>query len=123
MSVISLPQQAWYETGELKLTLPDEWDVRMCHMAGYDRPSLKPQEIKAALDSPIDTPTLRELAKDRNEAAIIFDDQTRITRPAPIVPHVLEELIKAGIDEKKRLLLSAVSASKRCMTMILPYNQ
>lgn len=108
MSTISVPQQAWYKTGELRLNLPDDWDIKMCHMAGYDRPALKSHEIKVALDNPIDTLTIRELAKDRNEVVIIFDDQTRITRPAPIVPHILEELLEAGTDENNIRFICAL---------------
>ncbi|UCD08232.1 MAG: DUF2088 domain-containing protein, partial [Dehalococcoidales bacterium] len=108
MSTVSVPQQAWYETSELKLILPDYWDIQICHMTGYDRPALKSHDIKAALDNPIDTPTIRQLAKDRNEVVIIFDDQTRITRPAPIVPHILEELIEVGIDENNIRFICAL---------------
>lgn len=108
MSIISVPQQAWYKTDELILTLPDEWDVRICHIAGYDRPALNSQEIKAAIDNPIDTLTIRELAKGKNEVVIIFDDQTRITRPAPVVPHILEELIEAGINENNIRFICAL---------------
>ena len=67
MSIVSVPQQAWYKTGNLDLTLPDDWKVEVLHMAGYDRPALKPDEIKAALDKPIDTPTVRELARGKKE--------------------------------------------------------
>ena len=108
MSIISVPQQAWYKTGELRLTFPDDWDVNVFHMAGYDRPALTSQEIKAALDDPIDTLPIRELAKDRSEVVIIFDDQTRITRPVPIVSHILEELIEAGIDENNIRFICAL---------------
>jgi nickel-dependent lactate racemase len=99
MSIISVPQQAWYNTGELKLNLPDDWEVQVCHMSGYNRPALKSAEINTALDKPIDTLTIRELARGKNEVVIIFDDQTRITRPAPIVPFILEELHEAGIAD------------------------
>jgi nickel-dependent lactate racemase len=69
-------------------------------MSGYNRPALKPAGIKAALDKPIGTPTIRELARGKKDVVIIFDDQTRITRSALIVPFILEELAEAGITEK-----------------------
>jgi lactate racemase len=100
MSIVSVPQCAWYNPRPLDLTLPDSWKVEVCHMAGYDRKALKPAGIKAALDKPIGTPTIRELAKGKKEVVIIFDDQTRITRPAPIVPFILEELAEAGVKDK-----------------------
>ncbi|OGO23540.1 MAG: hypothetical protein A2144_11080 [Chloroflexi bacterium RBG_16_50_9] len=97
MSISKVPQLAWYNPCALEIDLPDEWAVEMCHMAGHNRAPLKPAEIKAALDKPVGTATIKELAKGKRDAVIIFDDQTRITRSALIVPFILEELAEAGI--------------------------
>ncbi len=101
MNIIKVPQLAWYETKELELPLPDSWQVEVFNMAGYDRPALKPAEIKAAIGNPIGIPPIRELAKGKKEVVIIFDDTTRVTRTAKIVPFVLEELAAAGIADNK----------------------
>ena len=92
VDIIKVPQLAWYEPEELALPLPDDWQVEVCNMAGYNRPALKPNEIKTALSNPIGLPPIRELAKGKKEVVIIFDDMTRVTRVAEIVPFVLEEL-------------------------------
>ncbi|MFC1860024.1 lactate racemase domain-containing protein [Chloroflexota bacterium] len=107
MSNILLPQLAWYGTSELKLSLPDSWQVELCNMAGYDRPAMKPAQIKAATSNPIGIPPIRELAKGKNEVVIIFDDMTRVTRVAEIVPFVLKELAEAGIpDDRIRFIVA-----------------
>ncbi|GAH98314.1 unnamed protein product, partial [marine sediment metagenome] len=70
-------------------------------MAGYNRPAMKPDEIKASISNPIGIPPIRELAKGKKEVVIIFDDMTRVTRVAKIMPFVLEELAAAGIPDNR----------------------
>jgi len=101
MNSVSLPQLAWYGPKELVISLPDSWPVEVYNMAGYNRPALKPEEIKASIAQPIGTDPIRELAKGKSEVVIIFDDMTRVTRAAGIVPFVLEELAQAGIPDSK----------------------
>ena len=101
MNTIILPQLPWHGTKELKLNLPDSWQVELYHMHGWDRSPLKPAEIKAAITHPIGTSPLREVARGKNEVVIIFDDMTRVTRAEKIVPFLLEELSEAGIPDDK----------------------
>ena len=101
MNTITLPQLAWYGTKKLELHLPDNWPVELYNMAGWDRTAMKPDEIKASIANPIGTAPIRELARGKNEVVIIFDDMTRVTRVAEIVPFVLEELAQAGIPDNK----------------------
>ncbi|GAJ08590.1 unnamed protein product, partial [marine sediment metagenome] len=70
-------------------------------MAGYNRPAMKPDEIKASISNPIGIPPIKELAKGKKEVVIIFDDMTRVTRVAKIAPFVLEELAEAGIPDNR----------------------
>jgi nickel-dependent lactate racemase len=63
--------------------------------------------IELALDSPIDSPPLRDLARGRGSAAIAVCD---ITRPAPnpqILPAVLLRLEEAGIPRDRITILIA----------------
>jgi nickel-dependent lactate racemase len=101
MNTITLPQLPWHGTKELKLNLPDNWQVELYHMKGWDRQSLKGTEIRSAITNFIGAVPLRELARGKNEVVIIFDDMTRVTRVGEIVPFVLEELAEAGIPEEK----------------------
>jgi nickel-dependent lactate racemase len=63
--------------------------------------------IEAALDSPIASPPLEELARGRESAAISVCD---ITRPAPnrlVLPPVLQRLVRAGIPRERITILIA----------------
>jgi nickel-dependent lactate racemase len=97
MQIIKVPQLAWYGPREFEMPVPDDWKVEMCYMPGYNRPELKPEEIRRALGKPIGTPPLREMARGKKNIVIVFDDLTRVTRVAKIVPYVLEELAAAGV--------------------------
>ena len=108
MNTIKLSQPAWYEPKEFVLPLPDGWQVEVCNMAGYNRSALTPDEIKAAISKPIGIPPIRELAKGKKEVVIIFDDMTRVTRVAEIVPFVLEELAEAGIPDSNIRFIMAL---------------
>ncbi len=107
MKSIFLPQLAWYGAKKLELPLPESWRVSTCNMAGYDRPRLPPAPLKKAVSSPIAMAPLREYARGKKEVVIIFDDMTRMTRVAGIVPPVLEELAAAGIAERQIRFIAA----------------
>jgi lactate racemase len=79
----------------------------VCNMAGFDVPPMKFEKISAAIKNPLDT-HLRQLARGKHEVAIIFDDMSRITRTAQIVPFILEELAEAGIPDNKIRFISAL---------------
>ncbi|MFC1966074.1 lactate racemase domain-containing protein [Chloroflexota bacterium] len=108
MNTITLPQLAWYGAKELELSLPDSWQVELYNMAGYNRPTMKPAEIKTAITNLIGIPPIREIAKGKNEVVIIFDDMTRVTKVAEIVPFVLEELAEAGIPDNRIRFIAAL---------------
>ncbi len=77
-------------------------------MAGYNRPAMKPDEIKASITNLIGIAPTREIANGKNEVVIIFDDMTRVTRAAEIVSFVLEELAQAGIPDNKIRFICAL---------------
>jgi nickel-dependent lactate racemase len=108
VSVISVPQLAWHGAKELKISLPDKWQVEVGNMAGYNRLPLKPAAMKKVIASPIGMPPLREYARKKKEAVILFDDMTRVTRTALIIPHILAELAAAGIQDKQIRFIAAV---------------
>ncbi len=77
-------------------------------MAGYNSPALKPAEIKHAITNPIGMLPFRELAKGKKEVVILFDDMSRVTRVAQIVPHLLKELASAGIPDNRIRFIAAL---------------
>jgi len=100
MSKIKLPQLGWFDNKEVEFPLPNRWQVEMAHIVGYNRPKMKPAEIRAVLANPIGSKPIKELAKGKKDVVIIFDDMSRITRTSELVHYVLEELAEAGIEDK-----------------------
>jgi len=107
-NLIKLPQFPWEEPRELELTFPDNWDVETFNIAGYNHPALNDQQIKASITNLIGSPPLREIARGKKEVVIIFDDMSRVTRVAKIIPFVLEELAEAGIPDKSIRFIAAL---------------
>jgi nickel-dependent lactate racemase len=106
-SRVALPQLAWHGVRKLRLTFPENWQVEICNMVGFNRPRLKTAEIKRAIGSPIGMAPLKEYARGKKEVVILFDDMARVTRVAEIVPHVLAELAAAGIDDGQIRFIAA----------------
>lgn len=100
-NIIKLPQYQWFKPQEVEFHLPDNWDVKVYSPAGADRLVMSPEQIRAAIASPLGSPRLRELARGKQKVVIIFDDMTRSTQTYRIVPAVLEELAAGGIDDEQ----------------------
>ena len=109
MNSVKLPEYSWYEPRDVEYRLPDNWEVTVHNIAGHDKPAMKPEEIRKAVTSPIGMPPLRKLAKGRKEVAILFDDLTRSTHVYEIVPHILEELAEAGIQDDQIRFIAAIA--------------
>jgi len=116
-NTIKLPQLAWYGDTELNVELPSSWDVTICRMRGYSRPRLTQPETKHAFSHPIGSQPIRELARGKKEVVILFDDLTRPTPVAELVPYILEELEVAGIPDERIRFIAALGAH-RALTRI-----
>jgi nickel-dependent lactate racemase len=112
---IRIPVKAWYGDEEMELQFPETWDVQECRMAGHDTPALSDEQLRGALQRPFGTEPLRQLARGRKRAVILFDD---LTRPAPtwqILPWVLEELGEAGMaDDQIRFVAAYANHAAMC---------
>jgi len=107
-NTVHVPQQAWYDNDELELQFPASWDVTTCYMRGHNRPPLSEQGFREAFANPIGTKPIRDLARGKSEVVILFDDMSRATRVAEIVPYVLEELEAAGIKDDSIRFIAAL---------------
>ncbi|HLA80603.1 MAG TPA: lactate racemase domain-containing protein, partial [Thermoleophilia bacterium] len=99
MKAVELPQLAWEGAQALDIAFPENWHVELCHMAGYDRPALDPALVREAIVHPIGAPPIGVAARGKKEICVIFDDMSRPTRVAPIIPFVLAELERAGVGD------------------------
>jgi len=109
-NTVHLPQQAWYDNNELELQFPASWDVTTCYMRGHNRPPLSEQGFREAFANPIGTKPIRDLARGKSEVVILFDDMSRPTRVAEIVPYLLEELGAAGVKDDSIRFIAALGA-------------
>lgn len=104
MTVVKLLQYIWYNPREVEFHLPDSWHIEIYNIAGYNRPAMTSDEIKAAIASPIGMPPIREIAKGKKQVVILFDDMTRSTQVDRIAPFILGELAQACIDSQIRFI-------------------
>ena len=82
----------------------------MCHMAGHDRPAMSASQVHEAMFQPIGAPPISIGARGKKEICVIFDDMSRPTRVALVIPHVLEELRQAGVVDRQIRFVSALGA-------------
>jgi nickel-dependent lactate racemase len=97
---LMVPRQMWYAEDKLRLTFPESWELLPCLMRGHDARPLTAKRISASFERPIGSPRLSELAEGKKKVAIIFDDASRPTRVADLIPYVLNELKTAGMPEE-----------------------
>jgi len=96
---VDIPHHCWYGDTTLKLSFPEEWRVHSCRVASMDATPLTPEQIKAAINNPVEQKPLKKLAEKAEEAVIIFDDMTRPTKTSQYAPYILETLHKADVPK------------------------
>lgn len=109
-NTVTVPQLAWHGDTQLTLKFPADWDVIVCKMAGHDKPALPTENVQKILSNPIGTKTIAELAEERRECVIIFDDMTRPTKIFKFLPFILKELKKGGISDGHIRFINALGA-------------
>lgn len=91
-----------YGQEKLNFTLPKGWNL----ISSDNKPPIVGvpdplKEIRRALDHPIGSPKIEELARPGMEAVLLFDD---LQRPTPVhlaLPEILNRLNQAGIPDKR----------------------
>lgn len=91
-----------YNGQQIPVKIPESWNL----ITSQDRPPLKgildPEgEIKKALEHPIGSPLIEELARPGMEVAILFDDLQRPTPAHLAFPEILNRLNRAGIPDER----------------------
>ncbi len=94
---LSVRSGAWFGDREIALNFPANWEVKV--LAPRETPKVEETQIEAAFAKPIGTPTIAEMARGKNSAAIVVDDLSRPTPAADLIPFVLRELSQAGIPK------------------------
>lgn len=94
-----LPANSLYGDKPIPLSFPENWDVHISKIAGYDSPELSYEQIAKRIHSPIASKPISEDARGCKSACIIIDDITRPTPCEPIAKAIIAELLEAGIEK------------------------
>jgi nickel-dependent lactate racemase len=104
---IKVPTLLWYGNSELELSFPSKWDINVYPMDGANNKPLGKEEIKYAFRNPINSKRIKNLAENRKEAVIIFDDISRPTKVSQFISPILGELNEGGISNDHIRFISA----------------
>ena len=97
-----------YDRGVLKFELPDTMEVEVIEPSSVPGIGDLKGAVREALASPLGSPPLRELAGPDSKVCIVITDITRASPDRYLVEPVIEELLEAGVDEKKIEILVGV---------------
>lgn len=91
-----------YDGGRKTFTIPKGWNV----ISSEDRPPVPGikdpiQETRRALDHPIGSPKIEDLARPGMEVVLLFDDLQRPTPAYLTLPEILNRLNRAGIPDTR----------------------
>lgn len=95
----------WYNDRSVKITFPNEWDVKAYWPD--TPPPLTDDEIRVRLASPVGQPPLRQMASGKTRPVVIVDDVTRPTPVSKVWPFLLEDFKAAGIAPEQITVLVA----------------
>jgi len=107
---LTLRTHEWFGDRLEEFKFPAGWRISVQHMKGYQTAPLAAGEIARAVQTPLGTRPLREIAAGKKTVAIGFDDLTRPTPTSEVVPHVIAELHAAGIRDENILFVTAYGA-------------
>jgi nickel-dependent lactate racemase len=98
-----------YEGRKIPFSIPSGWDL----ISSQDRPPVPGvadpvREIGLALDHPIGSPRIEELARPGMEVVLLFDDLHRPTPSHLAMPEILNRLNRAGIPDDRIVGICAV---------------
>jgi len=105
-----VPWAAWYGDMDQILEFPDSWDVQIFKM--NDAEEISREEIEKAINNPIGTRTIQEIARNKKNAVILVEDISRPTRLGTILNVVIRCLNEVGIPDQDITLIFALGAHR-----------
>ena len=100
MNTFDLPSNSNYGDQPIPIAFPDNWDVHISKIHGYDTPALTEAQIAEKIHAAIGAKPISEGAAGKKSAVIIIDDITRPTPCEPIAKAVIAELRAAGVPKE-----------------------
>ncbi len=113
---VVIPWGAWYGDGEERLEFPEGWVVEAANPARELKP-LDDDEIGVRLAQAIGTKPIREMVRGKKRVAVVIDDLTRPTPTDRLLPLLIEELRRGGIDMEGIVILIGMG-SHRFLTRV-----
>ena len=101
MRNVTMRSSAWLGDSFVSLEFPSAWDLHLIQHAPLT--AMSGLEIEQKLRMPLHSTSLSKLVYGRRSVVIIIDDINRPTPTALILPPIIDELIRSGVD------LSAIS--------------
>ena len=77
MKTFDLPSNSNYGDQPIPIAFPDNWDVHISKIHGYDTPALTEAQIAEKIHAAIGAKPISEGAAGKKSAVIIIDDITR----------------------------------------------
>ena len=102
-----------YGQEKMYFTLPKGWNL----ISSEDKPLISGvndpiQEIKRALDHPIGSPKIEELARPGMEVLLLFDDLERLTPVHLALPEMMNRLNRASIPDERVTAICALGTHR-----------
>ncbi len=91
-----------YEGKKVGFSIPSGWNL----ISGENKPPIPVapnslMEVKRALDNPIASPKIEELARPGMQVTLVFDDLQRPTPAHLILPEIMTRLNRAGVADER----------------------
>jgi len=102
-----------YGNGTLHASFPPNVDVQLIEPRKFTGCPDADEEVLRALENPINSPALSEIAANRKSAVVLISDATRPSPTALLLPHIVDELRKAGINEDSITVVVALGVHRR----------
>lgn len=103
----TLHQNRWHGEEPAIIDVPDTWNVHYAAMKGDDLPALSVEDMRRTIRAPIGSAPLRELAAQRKNAIILFENMSRGADIKTTAHLVLEELLAGGMSKENILFMCA----------------
>jgi nickel-dependent lactate racemase len=97
---------------QMSIALPDGIPVRLLRPAPVEPHPDPEAAVRKALDHPIGSPLLEEMARPGQRVALIVDDITRPTPVALVLPEVLRRLSRAGVRSTDVTIVIALGSHR-----------